>query len=220
MSKRAFTLIELLVVIAIIAILAAILFPVFSKAKAAAKAAACGSNVRQLAIAHEMYRSDYEGRYLLAAYTEGPDFRLWHDMLDPYVKNKQIWLCPGCDLKDQDANSAPTSHFGYNARYLTTIAYDFSNFDGHTATSEGAVGAPTETVLFSVSKSSVLNRWCGDDGKFLLPPSAADADCWGRPYPVHANAVTLAWLDTHATRWQPGRFYTGQSPMDRYFDLD
>ncbi len=44
---RGFTLIELLVVIAIIAILAAILFPVFMSAKAAAKKAACMSNMRR-----------------------------------------------------------------------------------------------------------------------------------------------------------------------------
>lgn len=60
MKKSAFTLIELLVVIAIIAILAAILFPVFAQAKAAAKASACLSNVKQLAIATKLYSTDYD----------------------------------------------------------------------------------------------------------------------------------------------------------------
>lgn len=61
--KRAFTLIELLVVIAIIAILAAILFPVFSRAKAAARTSACLSNMRQLGMAVSIYLGDSDGVY-------------------------------------------------------------------------------------------------------------------------------------------------------------
>lgn len=56
-----FTLIELLVVIAIIAILAAILFPVFMRAREAARAAACRSNLKQIGAALMMYREDYDG---------------------------------------------------------------------------------------------------------------------------------------------------------------
>src|SRR5437879_4143900 len=55
-----FTLIELLVVIAIIAILAAILFPVFAQAKAAAKATACLSNVKQSVVGALLYAQDYD----------------------------------------------------------------------------------------------------------------------------------------------------------------
>src|SRR4051812_31316657 len=60
-THRAFTLIELLVVIAIMAILAAILFPVFAKAREAARAASCRSNLKQLGTALAMYRDDYDG---------------------------------------------------------------------------------------------------------------------------------------------------------------
>src|SRR6476620_11754977 len=62
MRHAGFTLIELLVVIAIIAILAAILFPVFSQAKAAAKRAACLSNLRQIGTAMLMYETDFDDR--------------------------------------------------------------------------------------------------------------------------------------------------------------
>lgn len=217
--RRAFTLIELLVVIAIIAILAAILFPVFSQAKAAAKATQCASNVRQLAISMEMYKADYDGTFSLAAYFQGTGAFIWHDMVDPYVKNKQIWLCPGCTLNPTDASGAPTSHFGYNAQYLTNIQTDFANADGHGAVSESAVGAPADTLLFAASKSSIANSWCGDEGKYLLAPSGVDADCWGRPMITHATSVVIAWVDGHASRQPLGRFYQGQTPQDRVFDL-
>jgi prepilin-type N-terminal cleavage/methylation domain-containing protein len=220
LPRAAFTLIELLVVIAIIAVLAAILFPVFARAKDAAKAAACGSNVRQLGLAMEMYKADNDGTYSLAAYAEGMGFKVWHDITDPYVRNKQIWLCPGCDLSEKEADGSPTSHFGYNARYLTTIDLWFSNAGTHRATGESAVAYPAETVLFAVARSSIDASWCGDDGKFLLPPSAPNAHCWGRPYPLHGQAVAIAWADTHASRWPLGRFYSNQQPVDRYFDLE
>lgn len=60
--KRGFTLIELLVVIAIIAILAAILFPVFSRAKEAAKKTACLSNLKQLGTEFILYGTDWDDR--------------------------------------------------------------------------------------------------------------------------------------------------------------
>ena len=68
-SHRAFTLIELLVVIAIIAILAAILFPVFTRAKAAAQATSCMSNEKQLGLAVQMYIADHDDYFPPAAVT-------------------------------------------------------------------------------------------------------------------------------------------------------
>ena len=59
--RRGFTLIELLVVIAIIAILAAILFPVFARAREAARKATCQSNLKQCAQSLKMYTDDYDG---------------------------------------------------------------------------------------------------------------------------------------------------------------
>src|SRR5436190_17434902 len=61
--REGFTLIELLVVIAIIAILAAILFPVFARAREAARKTSCISNLKQLGLAANMYKQDYDECY-------------------------------------------------------------------------------------------------------------------------------------------------------------
>src|SRR5512139_2065779 len=58
--RQGFTLIELLVVIAIIGILAAMLFPVFARARESARKVQCLANVKNVAMAIQMYISDYE----------------------------------------------------------------------------------------------------------------------------------------------------------------
>jgi len=219
-SRRAFTLIELLVVIAIIAILAAILFPVFAQAREKARQTQCASNARNLGTAMLMYTQDYDEQLPLAAYAgAGMTFFTWHDLTLPYTRNTGIWHCPSSSLAKTDQGGAITTHFGYNIRYLTTMRPDFSNANGHTAVALAAVTAPAETVMLSDAKASITPSWCGDDGKFLLPPSAASAHCWGRPNFLHAEGSNLLWLDGHVKWFKAGGFYAGQAPVDRYFDL-
>ena len=100
MSRRAFTLIELLVVIAIIAILAAILFPVFAQAKLAAKKTAELSGCKQIGTGTKLYLADNDDMYpsgntRIAADGSSSQGEIhWSWVMDPYVKNTQIWISP------------------------------------------------------------------------------------------------------------------------------
>jgi prepilin-type N-terminal cleavage/methylation domain-containing protein/prepilin-type processing-associated H-X9-DG protein len=123
MRKRfGFTLIELLVVIAIIAILAAMLFPVFARARESARKIQCLSNVKNIAIAFQIYLTDYDAfppsehrAEVLSYFNSGPGggapasfvtgclqdnlvhpnpYLAWPVILDEYVKNRDVWRCP------------------------------------------------------------------------------------------------------------------------------
>ncbi len=100
-SPRGFTLIELLVVIAIIAILAAILFPVFAKAREKARQASCISNLKQIGLALKMYCQDYDD-VNTRMYFGGPVVLRWHQTVEPYIKNADMFRCPtASQLVDQ-----------------------------------------------------------------------------------------------------------------------
>jgi len=135
--RSGFTLIELLVVIAIIAILAAILFPVFARAREAARRSTCQSNLKQCAQALKMYCDDYDNtmpssilcanpisaagyqtfgcKLCTAAASDptngfpGTNRITWPQMLYDSMRNKDIMWCP----------SDSTDHSGANA----TVSY-------------------------------------------------------------------------------------------------
>jgi prepilin-type N-terminal cleavage/methylation domain-containing protein/prepilin-type processing-associated H-X9-DG protein len=115
--RRGFTLIELLVVIAIIAILAAMLFPVFARARESARKIQCLSNVKNLAMAVQMYLVDYDKLWpsekrsevndnahpnnpdstngcALSAGTGMNPYLKPAVVLEEYIKNRDIWTCP------------------------------------------------------------------------------------------------------------------------------
>ena len=92
-----FTLIELLVVIAIIAILAAILFPVFAQARAKARQTACLSNMRQVGTAILMYSGDYDEAIVPSQNGSGTELRSWPTLIESYVKNADVFVCPSAD---------------------------------------------------------------------------------------------------------------------------
>lgn len=145
MRKRlGFTLIELLVVIAIIAILAAILFPVFAKAKEAAKRTQCMANFYQMTKAVIMYHGDNDDGFphSNSGSVNGPGWGfgrpdyVWGEVVRPYTADWTVFRCPsdsnatdkGLSLTPygQPANqNDPSFYYYWMSRANLGLNYDF-----------------------------------------------------------------------------------------------
>ncbi len=98
---RGFTLLELLVVIGIIALLTGILLPVVTSVTARARQTKCKSNLRQFAVAINVYRADHRGR--------NPD---WLSTLYPeYIDTKEIYICPADPSRGADGGKPESTDY-------------------------------------------------------------------------------------------------------------
>lgn len=226
-SGRGFTLIELLVVIAIIAILAAILFPVFAKAREAARTSSCVSNLKQIGIAAQMYSQDYDELVVPLSYTGAagvttPDnlgaFR-WAWLLQPYLKNLQIRTCPS-DKSDPNGYNKPSDpNYGYYVGLFPSYGYNSDYFvpdpDGAYGPIPGApislaaIGSPASTLMFADSTYSTAAAAGTPDTAFhngyyrVSPPSAwtgappLTRTSFGYVWPRHSERANVLWADGH-----------------------
>lgn len=216
--RSAFTLIELLVVIAIIAILAAILFPVFAQAREKARTISCLSNFKQLGTALSMYLQDYDERVLPrynACPSTGPAATpdaslLWTATIQPYVKNKQIMVCP----------SAQNSKFGdtWNTRSFISEGYNQTISGWYWTNSPPSnptcgepilptlsrISYPAKNVMFADSVSGDLasgyrGYLFGNTG-MNIPYNSASAGSFAAR---HTEGTNLTFFDGHA-KWYKG----------------
>ena len=230
--KKAFTLIELLVVIAIIAILAAILFPVFAKAREAAKKTACLSNLKQMGTAFTLYLNDNDSQFPtcdndMARITgqppdpetpeaDGPPERDWTISTQAYIKNFDIMRCSSDEsLKPKDPKN-PDLAREYRSSYTVN---GWSEYE----LKESAITRPSDWILLAERNNKVRPpktwwmfywwTWQGTNPR-VWPPSNS-------PSPLAEASQDLAltrhsdqpnWLfgDMHSKSmpfgavWQPG----------------
>ncbi len=208
-----FTLIELLVVIAIIAILAAILFPVFAQAREKARAIVCLSNQKQIALAVVMYANDYDETLVPGRNGSTFDFtqQFYFDyLLNPYVKNQNIWTCPSVGIQSQFGQQLIRS-IGMN----TVVAVDYLAWGPPPSpVALASIDYPAELIVMCEAEA---NPWNGDagfgTGSFGSPfqaCQAAQADAKGstvtnliQPYLRHSKGANYALGDGHAKFRKP-----------------
>ncbi|HEY1685374.1 MAG TPA: type II secretion system protein [Tepidisphaeraceae bacterium] len=197
----AFTLVELLVAIGIIAILISLLVPSVALARRAARQAQCASNLRQWAIALNMYAQANDGWFPRRGQGKNPTNTItwyddWFNELPPYFhehsyldlvnaglqpgpNGNSVWSCPEA--------VGPPNVYGRYFNYAMNMALSVRE-------------APYPDRMTHVGSLSTLVFMAdGPTGNCSTIPfnGLAGASANFNPVPRHNGQVNIAFLDTH-----------------------
>lgn len=235
--RGAFTLIELLVVIAIIAILAAILFPVFAQAREKARTASCLSNTKQIMTAVKMYVQDYDEQsfyYMWYRRTDlpGQPWTTYMELVNPYIKNQQIWICPSGKRADPfgcGGGAVVSSHYVWPGwlRYTYWNWFGTIMFAGYPAPNGGCAAAWESCVSTEFASSPAESAYfvegffsCyPDPNKNLQFGSACTigfATAGNYDYYRHNQGQNVGFCDGHA-KWVKDTNYMQNSSVKHLY---
>ena len=212
LRKRAFTLIELLVVIAIIAILAAILFPVFAKAREAARKTSCINNLKQMGTGVAMYSQDYDeslpmvrggGNFVGNNNCGAGKSGTWRMAIQPYVKNTQIYACPS-NTSGLSAEDNLPGHYAW-----ATTGGNGPQGDGFS----WGCGPNQNTKLAEIQDPAEqvnVVEWTNGN------PDACSG-CTASMFCGHSGVVNYLLADTHAKAMKPSWAYRDSANKGHWF---
>ncbi len=240
---RAFTLIELLVVIAIVALLAAILMPVFMQAREQGRQSLCSQNLRQLALANQMYAQDWDGYFVPAAPEFLRDQRRWfgtrnregrfepkNGPLVPYLKDGGLLRrCPSFETTvgfDMGTGGYVYNEIGVGSRlWLMGYTPGLPAYDCGLA--EWEIRKPAETAMFA---DGALDIGTGlAEYTFLIAPPEVLRRIPNSYYPLdpsvhfrHHQNANVVFVDGHlrglkmAESTTRSGAYAGANPQARH----
>jgi prepilin-type N-terminal cleavage/methylation domain-containing protein/prepilin-type processing-associated H-X9-DG protein len=230
----AFTLLELLVVIAIIGILAALLLPALSRAKMRAQRVQCVSNLKQFAVALQLYAGDFgdhlppnlDGQNIPLGQTwvegwlglPGPDCTntayLQRSLVGTYLGNNiAIWCCPSVKSVTAAGVTQP------RVRTVSLNCFMGSPVKSPAAATYAKLSdlpplPPTRALTFLEEKAETIN-----DGSFAIQWSFDEeySGAWtfrDKPEVLHLGSGNVSFADGHAEnrQWQDAR--TLHAPRD------
>ena len=213
LSRRGgFSLVELLTVIAIIAVLASIIFPVMGTVKERANQSNCMSNLKQIAVGVQMFKTDNR-QYptTLGSQVHNPDGSLWlspggspagsperfesckdtNSLFAEYVKTIQMFHC-----RDQVDNNSQDVIIYYAIPGVDTSAQAIYAFDSYdTGILNNAGGKPSGGVT-------------------VYPPSAVDLPHYCKTWAMSVSNIynNPSLVRTHRARQTPPRSLQRTTP--------
>jgi len=195
-ATTGYTLVELLAVIAILGVTMGLVMPALQQSRAAARRAACQSNLRQWVFAVQYYAAAHKGRLPRRGQGPVPGPALnrpedWFNALPPYFDDEPyvelvnrrrqpqpgtncVWICPEAEQLDR-----PGERVFFNYAMNMALSVWFSPQPDHI----DRVG-PLQTMVFMTDS---LGPYCS------VFPSAKDY----RPIERHGLTANVAFLDGH-----------------------